>query len=230
MTYKIAGVDSIIIYFGESICEETADEVFHCFRLLQSKMLAKKIEGIKELIPSYTSLFIQFELSFFLHDELFNLVIKLLKTRHKTKRLLKVNTIKIPVYYGTEVGYDLQRVAKFNNLSIEDVIRYHSSKTYRVFTIGFAPGFGYLGEADEKITTPRLESPRKLVPKGSVALADKQTAIYPKQSPGGWNILGRTYLEMFDKSLPNYSYLNIGDKVEFVSITKEEFLVNGGVL
>ena len=92
------------------------------------------------------------------------------------------------------------------------------------------PGFAYLGEVNEKIATPRLETPRTKIPKGSLGIADNQSAIYPIQSPGGWNIIGRTYLDMFDKNKKGFSYLNVGDRVKFKPISRSEFIKNGGVI
>ncbi len=92
------------------------------------------------------------------------------------------------------------------------------------------PGFAYLGEVDKQIATPRLQTPRSSVPKGSLGIADNQSAIYPVQSPGGWNIIGRTYLDMFDKKLDGFSYINVGDRVKFKQINREEFIKNGGII
>ncbi len=125
---------------------------------------------------------------------------------------------------------DLQRVATLSNLSIEEVISIHSSKLYDVYAIGFLPGFAYLASVDEKISVSRLETPRKQIPKGSVAIANNQTAVYPQNSPGGWNILGKTAFELFDKSLESLSPITIESKIKFNVITKDEFLLQGGVL
>lgn len=223
MRYKVAGVDSIIIYFGDVIDEKISKKVLDCYNILKTK----PIEGIIEIIPSYTTLYVQFNLDIYKHKNLF----EKLKQLFNQKVVLNNKTtkvIEIPVYYDEEVGVDLQRVAMLNKLSIAEVIKLHSSKIYRVYTIGFSPGFAYMGEINKKIKTPRLDTPRQKVPKGSVAIADIQTAIYPSDSPGGWNILGRTYIDMFDKNIDGFSYLKVGDSVKFVAITKDEFLQNGG--
>jgi KipI family sensor histidine kinase inhibitor len=136
----------------------------------------------------------------------------------------------IPVYYDSSVGLDLVSLAQNKELSVEDVIRLHVQKDYFVYAIGFAPGFPYMGEVDKKIATPRLANPRAKVPKGSVGIADIQTAIYPKQSPGGWQIIGRTPTPMFDASYDGLSYLRVGDKVNFEPISQEMFKKLGGVL
>ena len=223
-SYKISGVNSLIIHFGDTINDETFKEVNSTYTFLKEE----KLDGIIELVPSYTTLFIEFDIFKFSHEELFIKLKELLQNTQENQENQNRRTIEIPVYYDIEVGFDLERVAKFNKLTISEVITLHSQKLYTVYTIGFAPAFGYMGTADKKIATPRLETPRKKIPKNSVALADNQSAIYPQQSPGGWNILGRTYLNMFDKSCENFSYLKVGDRVQFKPITKEQFLENGG--
>lgn len=226
MTYEIAGVDSIIIYFSDTISKDIYKNINNSYHNIKNS----KIKGIIEVVPSYTSIYIQFDIFLYTHEEVYKKINHLLKNNILKLELEKENIIQIPVYYGDEVGFDLQRVAKHNNISKKEVIEIHSLKVYDLYTIGFSPAFGYMGEVDKKISTPRLESPRLKIPKNSVAIADKQTAIYPQQSPGGWNILGRTYIDIFDKSLQNFSYFKVGDKIRFIPISKEEFLKNGGVI
>lgn len=226
MYYKVSGLDSLIIYFGDTICDDTFYKVNSHYSFLKKE----NMDGIIELIPSYTTLFIEFDIFKFNHEELFLKIKQITQNNELKKNSESLRIIEIPVYYGSEVGVDLQRVAKLNNLLISEVIQLHLSKVYRVYTIGFAPAFGYMGTVDEKIATPRLATPRKKIPKNSVALADNQTAVYPLETPGGWNIIGKTYLNMFDKSYDNFSYLRVGDKVQFKAIDKKEFLANGGEL
>lgn len=125
--------------------------------------------------------------------------------------------IEIPVHFDAESALDLESVAKQSSLSPSDVIDIFTSVTYRVFMLGFLPGFTYMGEVDERIATPRLETPRTVVPKGSVGIAGRQTGIYSLRCPGGWQIIGRTEVEMFtpDEKLP--SLLQPGDEVRFVA-------------
>lgn len=138
--------------------------------------------------------------------------------------------IVLPVYYDESVGLDLADMAKDKRMSTQDIIDIHSQQEYFVYAIGFAPGFPYMGEVDESIATPRLANPRAKVPKGSVGIADRQTAVYPRQSPGGWNIIGRTPIEMFDTSYEGFSYFRVGDKVKFMPISQDEFIKQGGEL
>ena len=134
----------------------------------------------------------------------------------------------LPELWST--GFDLEKISLEKSLTMDEIIQIHTSLIYDVYAIGFLPAFAYLGRVDEKLATARLGTPRTLVPKGSVAIADNQTAVYPQNSPGGWNIIGKTALELFDKKLDNLSIFEVGNKVKFNSISKEKFLSQGGVL
>ena len=126
--------------------------------------------------------------------------------------------IEIPVHFDKESAPDLDHIAETSGLSPEKVIDTFTASIYRVFMLGFLPGFSYMGEVDDRIATPRKESPRLSVPKGSVGIAGKQTGIYSLQSPGGWQIIGRTDIEMFTPNAESPSYLNPGDEVQFVAV------------
>ncbi|MGG9961916.1 5-oxoprolinase subunit PxpB [Ferruginibacter sp. SUN106] len=132
----------------------------------------------------------------------------------------KERIITIPVYYN---GEDLEYVAAQHHLSVDEVISIHTASNYRVYMIGFLPGFAYMGKADERIATPRLASPRTNVKAGSVGIAGLQTGIYPLQSPGGWQLIGQTPVKIFDTQKSNPCLLQAGDNVQFVSIGKEDF-------
>ncbi|MEM4479759.1 MAG: 5-oxoprolinase subunit PxpB [Candidatus Bathyarchaeia archaeon] len=129
----------------------------------------------------------------------------------------------IPVVYGGVYGPDLKDVAEYHGLTEDQVIEVHSGRFYRVYMIGFVAGFPYLGEVSEEIATPRLETPRPKVPAGSVGIADKQTGIYPCEAPGGWRIIGRTPLKLFDPNWQPPALLRPGDIVKFTPISEEEF-------
>lgn len=225
MEIKVASVDSVIIYFDKNISKEISNKVKASYAYLKSL----NNEAFIDIIPSYSSILITYELlkydfesiKKYLEEELKNV-----KVDDDTNSKL----VEIDVYYGEEVGFDLQRVASINKLTIEEVINLHSSKVYDVYTIGFLPGFAYLGVLDEKIATKRLETPRKKIPKGSVSIADTQTAVYPKDSPGGWNIIGKTTFEFFDKNLEALSQIDINTRIKFNQISKEEFLKQGGII
>lgn len=223
--YKTASVDSIIVHFASSISRENIDIVLNNY--LHIKYM--EIEGIIDIIPSYTTILFHYNLKIFDANSILKLLKKHLSLDVKIVRE-EGRSMEVPIYYDEEVGFDLGRISEHSNLSIQEVIDLHSSHEYLVYTIGFLPGFAYLGEVDAKIATPRLQSPRTKIPKGSLGIADNQSAIYPVQSPGGWNIIGRTYLDMFDKKIDGFSYLNVGDRVKFVPISRDEFLKNGGVI
>ncbi|WP_024955017.1 5-oxoprolinase subunit PxpB [Sulfurospirillum arcachonense] len=226
MRFEVASVDSLIIYFGKTIDADTAKDVRRVFFTLKEANLP----GITELIPSYTSLLISYDFINFSYEQICKEIqvaleiVSYLDTEMSTRDML------LPVYYGSDVGLDLEELAISKNLSVQDVIDIHSQRTYFVYAIGFAPGFPYMGEVDERIASARLANPRAKVPKGSVGIADTQTAVYPRLSPGGWQIIGRTPVLMFDTSYEGFSYFRVGDKVKFEPISKEEFLKLGGEL
>jgi KipI family sensor histidine kinase inhibitor len=133
-------------------------------------------------------------------------------------QLPEPRTVEIPVAYGGDSGPDLQELADLRGLTPAQVIELHSSASYLVYFIGFVPGFAYLGGLPPVLATPRLQSPRKKVPKGSVAIGGSHTGIYPFETPGGWRLIGRTPLEIFDANSSDLSRLRIGDMVRFIPL------------
>lgn len=226
MEFRVASVDSLVIYFGDAIGSEVAKEVRKVFYSLKEV----EIEGITELIPSYTSLLISYDFIQFSYEQICEKIENTLKNSAMLSKEIESRFIVLPVYYDESVGLDLADMAKDKRMSTQDIIDIHSQQEYFVYAIGFAPGFPYMGEVDESIATPRLANPRAKVPKGSVGIADRQTAVYPRQSPGGWNIIGRTPIEMFDTSYEGFSYFRVGDKVKFMPISQDEFIKQGGEL
>ena len=224
MKFSISSVDSLIIYFGDVITSETSSKVKKAYRCLKNQ----NIDGLIEIIPSYTTIFISYDIFKYDYESLKKLLKKSID--FNTKDDFEEKLITIDVYYGLEVAYDLEKIAFEKSLSIDKVIQIHSDKIYDDYAIGFLPAFAYLADVDERISTSRLQTPRKEISKGSVAIADNQTAIYPQNSPGGWNIIGKTAHELFDKSLENLTIFEIGNKVKFNPISKEEFLIQGGIL
>ena len=132
--------------------------------------------------------------------------------------------MEIPVCYGGEFGPDLDEVAALHRISADRVVELHSSATYLVYFLGFVPGFAYLGELPKELITPRLATPRKKGPCGSVGIAGNQTGVYPFETPGGWRLLGRTPLAMFRTDREGLSLLSIGDRVRFVPVSREQFV------
>ncbi len=220
--YKISSVDSFVISFSNEINIEISEKIRFYFQEIN------KLENIIDVVPSYTTIMVSFDI-FNTSFEKLQKEIEEINYNFDNKEK-ESNIIEVPSYYGEEVGLDLERISQINNISVKDIIEIHTSQVYNVFTIGFAPGFAYLGQVDKKIATPRLDTPRKIVKKGSIAIADTQTAIYPQDSPGGWNVIGLTTFNMFDKDLENLCPLSMGDKVKFKQISKEEFVKLGGTL
>lgn len=225
IVYKIASESSIILYFGEKIDPLISKEVQRAYHALKQANL----QGIYEIIPSYASLMVTYDTLFYSADAIKE-VLSLCIEKAQNIALSSSKIITIPTYYGEEVGLDLALLAEEKGLGIQEIIELHTKEIYSVYAIGFAPGFAYLGEIDARLQTSRLANPRKVVPKGSVSIADRQTAVYPTQSPGGWKVLGRTPTAMFDASYDGLSLMHVGDSVRFEAISKEAFLRLGGEL
>ena len=138
--------------------------------------------------------------------------------------------IALPVYYDVEVAPDLSALAAHAALSVEQIITLHTEQTYTAYANGFAPGFCYLGHVDKAIATPRHATPRAAVAAGSVAIADRQTAVYPRQSPGGWHIIGRCPIVLFDANTQPPNTINVGDTVRFYAVDRQQFVSLGGTL
>lgn len=223
--YKIASESSIIVYFGSTIDPLISKEVQKSYLALK----AEQCEDFFEIIPSYASIMINYDLMRFDFDGVCEKIEKIIHHAEEIT-MSEPKIITIPSYYGVEVGLDLELLAEEKNVSVDEIISLHVKSLYSVYAIGFAPGFAYLGEIDARLATSRLSSPRKAVPKGSVSIADRQTAVYPSQSPGGWKVLGRTPTAMFDATYAGLSLLHVGDQVRFEPISKAEFLKLGGVL
>ena len=230
----IAGENALIIYFADHVSSEVSAKVQQAELLIRQAMKDDLSVDVIDTIPSYASLMVMFNLLTTDHHQIRNKLRTLLrKINDNSQEYEKVDTtlvVELPVYYALESGPDLAVIAQLSKLSIAEVIEIHQAQEYRVYAIGFAPGFAYLGEVDERIATPRLSTPRMKVPKGAVAIADKQTAVYPSISPGGWNIIGLCPIDMFDAAKTPTMPVKVGDKVKFKSISKVEFLALGGQL
>lgn len=222
MTAKVrfepASDQSLLIYFGEQITLEANENVRRLLYLLERE----PHPGIRNLHPAYCSLLVKFDPLQWQHEKLEKELRKYLGRLDKAK-LPDPRHVEIPVCYGGEFGPDLKDVAATHGKTPERVIELHTSTTYLVYFLGFVPGFAYLGELRKELVTPRLPSPRKKVPAGSVGIAGNQTGVYPFETPGGWRLLGRTPLAMFRTDRDGLSLLAIGDRVKFVSISRERF-------
>lgn len=227
ISLQLAGENALILYLSPEISAQ---------HLMQLQYLAQQIrtlvaDQLQDIVPSYASLLIVFKpehsgilaLQAMLQQQL---VLGCSEITQQSQR------ITLPVYYHT--AWDLGQVAQNSGLSAAEVIELHQARDYRVYAIGFAPGFAYLGELDSRLSTPRLVSPRPAVPKGAVAIADRQTAVYPAASPGGWNILGLCPTPLFQAENAGTAKplmpFRVGDQVRFQSISRDEFLALGGEL
>ena len=216
--FQPASDQSLLITFGQEISLIAHQHVMKLLRLLQIEPVA----GIRNLHPAYCSLLVKFDGIQMGHDEVEAIL------RHYLERLEEVNLpeprqVEIPVCYGGEYGPDLADVCALHGMSPTQAIELHSSATYLVYFLGFVPGFAYLGGLPKALVTQRLAMPRRRVPAGSVGIAGNQTGVYPFATPGGWRLLGRTPMPMFQTDRDELSFLSIGDHVRFTPISAERF-------
>jgi inhibitor of KinA len=216
--FERASDQSLLIYFGQQITLHAHEQVRRLLRLLE----VEPIVGVRNLHPAYCSLLVKFDALKLRHEELEERLRKNLDRLGEVK-LPAPRQIEIPVCYGGEYGPDLDDVAALHGMTPEGVIRLHTATSYLVYFLGFVPGFAYLGELPQELVTPRLATPRKKVPAGSVGIAGNQTGVYPFETPGGWRLLGRTPLAMFRTDRNGLSLLSIGDHVRFVAVSRERF-------
>jgi inhibitor of KinA len=220
------GDSAVTIDFGNVINEEINKTVIVLFE----KISSSPFNGMIEAIPAYSSVTV-----FYSFRQIKSRITSRITVQSWVKEKLQefldeipqqfsliTNTYRIPVCYDTEYGIDLTKLSEQKNISVETIVQIHSSKKYRVYMLGFLPGFAYMGEVDDSIAVSRKLQPTPIVA-GSVGIAGKQTGIYPLNSPGGWQIVGRTPLKLFDPTRTDPCLLKAGDEVEFFSITKNEF-------
>lgn len=204
------------IVFEERIDPEINAQVIQ----LKSALQNSDITGVLELVISYNTLVIYFDDTVTDHETLSESLQSL--TLSSTAQQ-QITTYIIPVCYEAPFNLDLDEMASIHNKTTEEIIQIHTSKPYLIYMLGFMPGFPFLGGLDESIATPRKASPRKEIPAGSVGIANAQTGIYPLASPGGWNIIGKTPLKLFDPKRNPEVYYEAGDYIKFKRISKEEY-------
>ena len=230
-TISIAGENALIVYFSDTPSGKTSREIAQTAKKLSTYLGANLID----LVPSYASLLVIFDPFKTDHHSVRRAISTALHstTKPTTSASQPTNSasqVTLPVYYSSESGPDLQLVADSAGLSQQEVIAIHQQTEYLVYAIGFAPGFAYLGEVDPRIATPRLATPRQQVPRGAVAIADRQTAVYPAQSPGGWNLIGLCPTLMFDPKTTPSMPVKVGDQVRFEAVDRATFIALGGEL
>ena len=216
--FLIAGDRALVIEFGDKIEEQVNSKI----RSLTLAMERAVIVGINEIIPTYRSLMVIYDPMIMELDNLICEIKSIISKMHELK-LPDAKVIEVPTLYGGEYGPDIEFVAKHNKISVDEVIKIHTSVEYLIYMIGFTPGFPYLGGMSDKIEAPRLQNPRTKIPVGSVGIAGRQTGIYPIESPGGWQLIGRTPVKLYDPYRKNPVLLNAGDYIKFIQIDENEF-------
>ncbi len=211
-----AGIDGVIIYFHGDTLTDKNDAVQAMARGLKGRRLS----WIKSLIAGYDSLLVLFDLQ---RADTHLVYGTLRQTSPREATQDEHSHYELPVWYGASGADDFAVISEKTGLGKADIISLHANQTFKVFTVGFSPGFAYMGELDEALRCPRLASPRKKVPAGAVAIADRQTAVYPNASPGGWNLLGRCPLPLFKADGSQPVTLRAGDTVTFTEIDEATF-------
>ena len=220
MQFRPASDCSLLVYVGTDIGQAAHEDVLH---LLHSVKGAQP-SWLLNLQPAYCSVLVCFDPAQITHEQVETAIRSIANSSNRIPSTLP-KAVEIPVCYGGEFGPDLEEAAKLLSLSLERIIEFHAAATYRASFLGFAPGFAYLGDVPAQLELPRLSTPRKKVPPGSIAIAGRQTAVYPFATPGGWRLIGRTPLTMFRADRDPMSLIGIGDQVRFRPITREEFLL-----
>jgi len=216
----VAGEQGLVVEFGNAIDPAVNARVHRLARALA----ARGLEGVLETVPTYRSLLVLFDPLVLTRERLASEVERLLAATEAGEASgAGRDTVELPVLYGGEFGPDLDFVARHNGLSAEEVVAIHSSAAYLVYMLGFTPGFPYLGGMSSRLATPRLSSPRGKVPSGSVGIAGSQAGVYPLESPGGWRLIGRTPLRLFDLDAERPFLLAPGDVVRFRPVDEEEY-------
>lgn len=223
-TIYSTGDHAISVSFGNEINIATHEKVIALFHQLRSAAII----GVKDIIPAYTTLTIVYDIKVIkkqtplsVYACMYEKLERLLKTLEVQPALYPC--IEIPVCYDAVFGIDLPALSAQKNIPVEEIIQIHTATEYQVYMLGFLPGFAYMGTVDDRIAMERLSTPRTHVAAGSVGIAGNQTGIYPLDSPGGWNIIGRTPLLLFDATKEQPCLLQAGYRIKFIPINKEEF-------
>ena len=212
----------IICDFGSEINKEINAKVIGVFNYINNNLDAKSKLGIINCIPSYNKIVIQYDLLVTSSDSIIKYISSI--KEHYLTYQNNQKKFELPICYDAEYGLDLESISKQNKISIEEIVHLHHETSFYVYMMGFLPGFPFMGDLTNKLLTSRLTTPRVLVPAKSVAIVEKFCAIYPFDSPGGWNIIGKTPSKLFEKNKKNPFLLYPGAQVEFKSISKTALL------
>ena len=209
-----AGDRALVADFGNVISEDVNRKV----NALKKSLLAAKVAGVREMIPTYRSLLVEYNPSVISMQDL-SRRIEAASLEGAGAKAEKKRVLEIPCCYGGQYGEDLAGLAELTGLSEKEIIDIHAGTEYRVYMLGFLPGFVYLGGMDERIAAPRLKSPRVSIPAGSVGIGGSQTGVYPMASPGGWRLIGMTPVDFYDPKREKPVLCEAGDYIRFVPIS-----------
>lgn len=216
--FLLAGDSSVIVEFGNDISPEINSRI----RTFNIALEESHIPGISEMVPTYRSLMVHYDPGVIRYDDLVK-ELKGLMGRLSNIQIPPSDVLEIPVLYGGEAGPDLDFVAEHNHKTPKEVIKIHTSTEYLIYMLGFTPGFTYLGGMSDEIAAPRLKQPRVKIPAGSVGIAGSQTGVYPIDSPGGWQLIGKTPVRMYDPDRAEPILPKAGEYIKFCPITQAEF-------
>src|SRR5690625_1513722 len=217
MEIKRYSENTVTVYIGDGISESVNKTLVH----LKHELENRNIDGVTEIVISYTSLILYFDI-FKIRGEELEEMLKDIDLEALEGQALEYKLVEIPVCYGGKFGPDLDRFEE-DGLTPDEVIEMHSGTEYLVYMLGFMPGFPYLGGLDERLFKDRLDNPRTSIPAGSVGIGGKQTGMYPFTSPGGWNLLGRTPIPLFDENRKPQILYEAGDRIIYRSIDEDEY-------
>lgn len=216
--FRLSGDSCILVEYGEGIALALNERV----RAMTSSLSERRIRGVRAVVPAYRSLAVIYDPSSLSMEDLIRRIEEL-DGAFGFVETAQPSLVEIPVCYGGEFGPDLQIVSEHTGLSPSEVIEIHCSSEYPIYMIGFTPGFCYLGGMDQRLKTPRRKTPRTSVPEGSVGIAESQTGMYPIESPGGWQLIGRTPLKLFAPERENPFLYKAGDRIRFRPVSLEQF-------
>lgn len=216
--FRIAGDQGLLMEFGDAIDPTVNQRI----RAVVLALEADPPRGLVEVIPTYCSIIVVYD-PWLINPEILTPILSAMNNCLEETRIPEPETTVLPVCYDPLLGPDIEGLAKLHNLTIQEVVDLHTAPLYPIYMLGFTPGFPYLGGLSEKLYTPRLDSPRKKVPAGSVGIANNQTGIYSIESPGGWRLIGLCPIRIFDPERKNPILLKAGNLLKFQAIDLETF-------